>query len=85
MKRAHVWITGRVQGVCFRAYTREDDYVRQEIAEVVRTIMRRERIRRNNRMFQSLRPDQREALRTILPPRAQRPKTRAVLARPGTP
>ena len=71
--------------ILLRAYTREDDYVRQEIAEVVRTIMRRERIRRNNRMFQSLRPDQLEALRTILPPRAQRPKTHAVLARPGTP
>lgn len=24
MARAHVWVSGRVQGVCFRAYTREE-------------------------------------------------------------
>jgi HEAT repeat protein len=71
--------------ILLRAYTREDDYVRQEIADVVRTIMRRERIRRNNRMFRSLRPDQLEALTAILPPRVRRAKTRAVLARPGSP
>jgi len=68
--------------VLLRAYTREDDFMREEIADVVRTIMRRERLRRNNRMFRSLRPDQLQALEIILPPRKS---ARAVLARPGTP
>jgi HEAT repeat protein len=54
-------------GPLLRAYGREDTYVRERIGRVVRAIMRRERIRRNNRMFRALSASQRAALTKILP------------------
>jgi HEAT repeat protein len=51
-----------------RAYAREDGIVRERIAATVQAIMRRERIRRNNRMFHSLNAQQRAALDRIRPP-----------------
>jgi HEAT repeat protein len=55
-----------------RAYNREDNFTKRKIAEVVRMIMKRERIRRNNPMFQTLGPERRRALESILPPTTQR-------------
>jgi hypothetical protein len=55
-----------------RVYNREDNFTKRKIAEVVRTIMKRERIRRNNPMFQTLGPERRRALESILPPTPQR-------------
>lgn len=49
------------------AYTREDRFMRGKIGEVVRTIMKREKIRRNNRMFRTLSKAQSSALRAVLP------------------
>ena len=59
-------------GVLLRAYGREDDFMKERIADVVRAILKRERIRRNNRMFQAMNRDQLRALTEILPPRAPR-------------
>jgi len=53
-------------GVLLRAYDREDEFVKQRISTVVRKIMKRERIRRNARLFQSFSDDQRLALERIL-------------------
>jgi HEAT repeat protein len=58
--------------VLLRAWAREDEFMRQRIADVVRAIMKRERIRRNNRMFQTLGDDERRILEAILPPPARR-------------
>lgn len=69
--------------ILLRAYTREDEPTRREIADAVRTILRRERIRRDNRVFRALRQELRDALEQIHPRRTRR--RRAVLARPGTP
>ena len=59
--------------ILLRADTRlapgRDETVRAKIAEAVRSILRRERIRRNNKMFRTLSPEQRAALERILPPR----------------
>ena len=55
-----------------RAYDREDAFTRARIADAVRTILRRERIRRNNRVFQALAPAERRTLAEILPPRPPR-------------
>lgn len=52
-----------------RAFAREDRFTRARIAGAVRAIMRRERIRRNSRMFHALAPGQRRALEAVLPPR----------------
>lgn len=58
-----------------RAFAREDRFTRARIAGAVRAIMRRERIRRNSRIFRSLGPAQRRALEAVLPPpRALRPR-----------
>jgi len=65
-----------------RAYNREDNFTKRKIAEVVRTIMKRERIRRNNRMFQTLGPERRRALESILPPTASRLRRPRPPARP---
>jgi HEAT repeat protein len=54
-------------GLLLVSYGREDGFVRERIARVIRTIMRRERIRRNNRMFQTLNSDQKAALEQVLP------------------
>jgi HEAT repeat protein len=59
-------------GVLLRAYAHEDDFVRVRIADVVRSIMRREHIRRNSRVFLTFSQEQRQALGTILPPPAVR-------------
>jgi HEAT repeat protein len=66
------------------AHAREDAFTRDRIAEVVRAIMKRERIRRNNRIFRSLTPRQRESVKAILPPsttKNRRPRS----SRPPTP
>jgi len=65
-----------------RAYGREEPYLRRRIAGVVQSIMRRERIRRNDRMFSSLAEGQRRALGRILP-RAPRPRRAAESRQPG--
>ena len=48
-------------GALLCAYGREDDFMRDEIADVVRAIMKRERIRRNNRIFLTFNAEQRRA------------------------
>ncbi len=63
--------------VLLRAYQREDAFTRDRIGAAVRAIMKRERIRRNSRIFQSLSVGQVQALREILPPPASRPGRRA--------
>lgn len=63
--------------VLLRAYVGQHDLTKREIAEVVRTILRRERIRRNNRMFRALSAEQCAALEEILPPRGRRPPARS--------
>jgi hypothetical protein len=68
-----------------RAYGREDDFMKRRIADVVRAILKRERIRRNNRMFQSMSRDQLRALAEILPPRPRRQTSRPAPARSRTP
>jgi hypothetical protein len=69
-----------------RAYPAQDDFTRQQIADAVLAIMRRERIRRNNRIFHALSAAQREALAQILPPRARRSLARgSALPRSETP
>jgi HEAT repeat protein len=50
-----------------KAYGREDRFMRERIAEVIRAIMKRERIRRNNKLFLSLSREQRSVLESILP------------------
>ena len=57
----------------------QDEFVRRRIAGAVQAIMRRERIPRNSRLFQSLDDDQAGALAAILPPKRARPSPR----RPG--
>ena len=49
-----------------RAYLREDPYMRGRIAGVVRSIFKRERIRRNSRMLSAIPVDARRALDGIL-------------------
>ncbi len=72
--------------VLLRAYPRQDDFAKKQIADAVLAIMRRERIRRNNPIFRSLRPEQQEALAQILPPPARRPAGgRGVLPRSDAP
>lgn len=62
-----------------RAFLREDRFLRERIVDVVRAIMKRERIRRSNRMFHSLSLRQQRALESILPPRRpRRPSSRRV-------
>ena len=60
--------------VLLRAYGREDEVVRERVAKVVRTIMRRERIRRNAKILNALPADQRLALESILPRLPARPR-----------
>jgi HEAT repeat protein len=49
------------------AHTREDRFMKDKIGEVVRAIMKREKIRRNNRMFRTLSHSQLSALKAVLP------------------
>lgn len=60
-----------------RAWKREDEFTRRKIAAAVRSIMKRERIRRNARILQTLMPDERHALLQILPPATSRPRRTA--------
>ena len=55
-------------GDLLRAYVQEDDFTRERIGAVVRAIMKRERIRRNNKLFRTLSREQQRALAGILPP-----------------
>ncbi len=54
-------------GLLLRAYGREGAFMKGCIGDVVRTIMKRERIRRNSRTLRALQPDQRRTLDCILP------------------
>ncbi len=65
-----------------RAWGREDAFTRRKIAAAVRSIMKRERIRRNARILQTLTGDERAALVEILPPAGSRPR-RAGAQKPG--
>jgi HEAT repeat protein len=58
-----------------RAYEREDDLVKREIADTILEIRKRERLRRNDRLFQALPAHLAALLRTILPP-ARSPRRR---------
>jgi HEAT repeat protein len=53
--------------VLLGAFLREEPFVAERIAYAVRTIMKRERIRRDDRTFQRLGPGVRDALDRILP------------------
>jgi len=64
-----------------RAWVREDQFTRLKIAVAVKSIMKRERIRRNARILQTLQPQERSALLAILPPAA--PRSRRSSARSG--
>jgi HEAT repeat protein len=69
-------------GILLKAYDREDDFVQRRIASTVREIMKRERIRRSTKLFQSFSADQGRVLERILarakPPRRRRsPDSRA--------
>jgi HEAT repeat protein len=57
------------------AYLREDKFTRNRIAQSVLAIMKRERIRRNSRIFFNLGRESRRALAEILPPPG-RPRSR---------
>jgi HEAT repeat protein len=60
-----------------RAWRREDEFTRRKIAAAVRSIMTRERIRRNARILQTLMPEERTALLQILPPATSRSRRTA--------
>ena len=70
--------------VLLRAYCVEDPFVRDRIAGAVREIMKRERIRRNDRMFLTVGRERRRALEAILPPAPRHPRRRPA-HRPATP
>jgi len=59
-----------------RCYLREDPFTRGRIAGVVRTILKRERIRRNSIALRSLSAELRRALEGILARSARRPASR---------
>jgi HEAT repeat protein len=58
--------------VLLSAYGREDAVTRQQIAHVVRAICKRERVRRNSRLFRDIDREQSAALLEILP--AKKPR-----------
>ncbi len=62
-----------------RAYDRTDSYLQGRIADAVRAIMKRERIRRNSRVLRVLSPEQSNSLAAILP----RARPRSPRRRPG--
>jgi hypothetical protein len=80
---AAVELIGKRDEICIllRGYLREDEFVKERIARAIRSIMKRERIRRNNRLFQALGPEQRQALEAILPPAPSKPRRTGRLAR----
>jgi HEAT repeat protein len=59
-----------------KAYGREDRFMRERIAEVIRAIMKREKIRRNSKIFRSMGKEQRSHLQSILPRTRRRPAVR---------
>ena len=59
-----------------RAYLREDSFMRGRIAAVVRTILKRERIRRNSVVLRALPPELRRIFDGILARSARRKRTR---------
>lgn len=63
-------------GLLLSVYTREDEFARERVADIVRAVMKRERIRRNDRLVTALSPRQRKALMAILPPVRPRPVRR---------
>ncbi|HKQ62126.1 MAG TPA: HEAT repeat domain-containing protein [Candidatus Polarisedimenticolaceae bacterium] len=65
-----------------RAHAREDAFVQERIATAVLTIMRRERIRRNNPLLQALPAAQRTVLQKILPPPPRRRRPRQPVLTP---
>lgn len=67
-------------GVLLAAHAREDEFARERIAVVVRSIVRREKIRRNNRIFRTMNSRQRAAFETILPRRKSPGRARKRLA-----
>ena len=65
-----------------RAYRHEEPWVRDRIREVFLRIMRRERLRRTNRIFASLASEELRTLQQILgPPRRRQRRSQAALAR----
>ena len=56
-------------GVLLAAYAREDEFARERIAVVVRSIVKREKIRRTNRIFRTMNSRQRAAFEAVLPRR----------------
>ena len=58
--------------ILLRAYGREDPLMKQRIADVVRVIRTRERVRRNSRLFRTLSAEQLRALDEILPRKRRR-------------
>jgi HEAT repeat protein len=67
--------------VLLAAFRREEPFVAERVGHALRAIMKRERIRRDDRSLQRLTPPEREALERILLPPRPRPgrPTRAVL------
>jgi len=64
-----------------RAHRYEDRFMKERIADVIRAIFKRERIRRNHPSFSALSPDSRRVLDSVLAPAAvrkaaRRPRTR---------
>src|SRR5262249_8034590 len=54
-----------------RAHRREDRFMKDRIADASRTIMKRERIRKNSATLQALGPEQRKLLDAVLRPAAR--------------
>jgi len=65
-----------------RAHHREDRFVRERIARVIRSIMRRERIRRNDPIFRTLGALERRIFDSILAPASTRARDAAPGSRP---
>lgn len=67
-------------GLLLRVHSREDDFMKARIGDVIRAIMKRERLRRNDRVLNTLTRGQRQALLAILPP--VRPRSSRQAGRP---
>jgi HEAT repeat protein len=59
-----------------RAHRNEDRFMKERIADVIRTILKRERIRRSHPSFASLSPESRRVLEGVLAPAAMRKTSR---------
>jgi len=78
MLTAMCWIGKREEiALLLQAHGRADAFLQGRIADAVHAIMKRERIRRNNRILRALSPEQSAALRSILP------RARARIRRPA--